>query len=300
MSTTREHAGPGGAAAQPAPPGCEPLLAPVARLEDVTPVHREIRSCLYCGNEVRAFALLSWLMLSATSLPRETYGVAIGVFRNSVGDLALPIVSATVTAHRHILEWMLESADVQQDASLLNRAKNVAYRLHEAHGEYARARALLRDLIEVSSAAGNRPRCAHFTNNLAYEFLLEGDYRSALPHFRRALQWYAGLDAKVQIANVEANLLTCEFALAPCGGWEALLPRLHKTHRRLRSAGDWRMRKTMRLLALQAEARGRHAAALGWARRALAQTRGKATGLRGIDQRFLDSLQCRRPRPAGR
>ena len=63
MYRTREHEVTRGAVSDRASAaGCEPLLSPVARLDDLAPVHREIRSCVYCGNEVRTYALLSWLL----------------------------------------------------------------------------------------------------------------------------------------------------------------------------------------------------------------------------------------------
>jgi hypothetical protein len=56
--------------------------------------------------------------------------------------------------------------------------------------------------------------------------------------------------------------------------------------------GDWRARKTLRLLARFAEHRGRPLAARGWARRAIAATQGVATQLREWDRAYLLALEA--------
>lgn len=295
MSRTRGHEAPiGGHSGQASVPGCEPLQVPVPLPEDLGPIYREIYQCVSCGNEVRTYALMSWLMRGVTSLPEEMYRLFISAFRSSVGDLARPIVSDTLITHRYILDWMIDHPDLLQNPALLHKAKNVAYRVHEACGNYQRARMELVDLINHAADANDRARCAHFTNNYGYDFLLEGDFGSALPHFRKALELYRGLNARLRMANVEANVLTCEFELSPSTEWESLLPRLRESHRIFRTTGDWRIRKTMRLLAMRAEARGRHSVAIAWARRAVARTRGMATRLNQDDKAFLHSLQNRR------
>lgn len=90
--------------------------------------------------------------------------------------------------------------------------------------------------------------------------------------------------------NVRANVLTCRFALLPPERWRTLLPELRVVNRLLRKTGDWRARKTLILLARHAEARGRRAAAIGWARKAVRAAGKVATWHRVDDERYLASL----------
>lgn len=253
----------------------------------------EISRCASGGNPVRAFALMSWLMHGCALVPARVCRTFVRVFRTTVPDLAVPVVDGTVLNHRPVLDRLLEHETVRGNALLLLEARCIACRLHEAANDFDRAKAILVDMIASAREQEDPVRVARYTNNYAYEFLLEGDYRAALLHFREAAATFRSHNLELEIANAEANVLTCEFALSPGDARESLLPGLLESHRVLKSHRDWRIRKTMRLLAMRAETHGRLPLAIAWARRALLASSGLPTRLHHHDRAYYDFLRGR-------
>jgi len=154
-------------------------LPPVADA-DLACVLDEIHQCSGYANQVRAFILMSWLMRGRTSVPAQACPLLIKVFRSAVADLPMPLVDDTVVNHRFILDRLLEHRAVRDDTRLLSNARTAAYRLCEAINDFDRAKAILVEMIASADEQEDPVREARLSNNYAYEFLLEGDYRAAL------------------------------------------------------------------------------------------------------------------------
>jgi tetratricopeptide (TPR) repeat protein len=175
--------------------------------------------------------------------------------------------------------------------AIFSRAQVLLYRWHEGRGEYAQARSVIHPMLRRAEREDDLGQAAILVNNYGYEYLLESRPVEAAPYFERALDRFTRMRHASEIANVRANLLTCQFALSAPDDRIGLFRDLADTHRALRRRRDWRARKTMRLLAQLSAKHGRPAAAAGWARRAVAASAGVPTRLREDDERYLRELE---------
>ena len=255
----------------------------------------EIIHCAGSGNQVRAIAIIVWLMRGELPVFANEWQTITRAFRHWVSDYARPVVADVVIEHSFILDKIVDLASRYDANNVVSMATGIRYRICEACGEYEHARALIGKLRNQVDKAKNRFQYAQLTNNYGYEFLLEGNFLEAKPYFIESLALFQGMDSNIEIANAQANLLTCQFALLPSQDWEALQPTLRDAQRVLHEEYDWRIRKTMRLFAVRAEARQRHSVAIAWARRAVDATRNIPTQLHQDDMTYLDSLHDKRP-----
>ena len=254
----------------------------------------EIKHCAYSGNEVRTLALMEWLLRSELPIFVDDLRTLTRAFRSVVYDCPKPVVADAVIEHRFLLDKIINLAKQYEADGVVLMATTLRYRIYEACGEYEHARTLIDKLRDQTDKEENCFQFAQLTNNYGYEFLLEDDYLEAKPYFIESLALFQSLDTNIDIANAQANLLTCQFALLPSHDWEALLPMLRKAQRVLYLENDWRIRKTMRLFAALAEARQRHTVAIAWARRAANASRHIPTQLHLDDITYLESLHGKR------
>lgn len=254
----------------------------------------EIIHCAHSGNQVRKFALMTWLLRSELPLSDSAWRTITSAFRQGLSAYPKPVVSDVAIEHVFILDEIIGLAAQHETSGILVTATTLRYRICEACGEYEHARALIGKLRDRAEKAESRLETAQMINNYGYEFLLEGNYREAEPYFVEALELFQRLDNKLEIANAQANLLTCQFALLPSHDWGALLPALRKAQHVLYMGNDWRVRKTMRLFAARAEARQRHTVAKAWARRAANASSNLPTQLHLDDITYLNSLRGKR------
>ena len=204
-----------------------------------------------------------------------------------------PVLSADATACGPVLRALVEVARRYEAGRLQCNAETLLYRWYEGRDEYEQARSIVAAMQRRAEAQGNKGLSAILTNNYGYEFLLEGNAADAEPHFMRAAAHFERMDIAIEIVNVRANILTCRLALLSPNEWEELIPEVTETNRRLLHLGDWRVRKTMHLLAEMALARGRTAAAVRWARRAVSASSNVPTRLRHDDEQYLLRLEQR-------
>jgi tetratricopeptide (TPR) repeat protein len=254
-------------------------------------VLEEINQCACSGNQIRSFALMAWLLRSDLPVPVNTCRIIIQAFQQVISSKPKPVVSNVVIEYGFILDKIINLAKQYEADDILSAAETFSYRLCEARGEYEKARTLIDNMREQANKSGDRFLFAELTNNYGYEFLLEGNYLEPQTYFIESLSLFENLNSKINIANGQANLLTCQFALSLSRNWEALLPALSEAQRVLHEYGDWRIRKTMRLFAERAQAQGRNSVAIAWARRAANASRNLATQLHRDDENYLDSLR---------
>ena len=240
---------------------------------------------------------MSWLLARQRPLSESACRSLVRVLRSAVPLVPKPILAEAAIKAGSLLHDIIARAKRLDATNLQTEAETIAYRWHEGRGEYGKARAVVAAMRERAAAADNYSQLAVLTNNYAYEFLLEGSYAAAEPHFIEALRLFESLKMKGDTTNTRVNLLTCRFALSPSHEWEAMLPELTKFHRVLRDSGDWRVRKTSRLYSERAAANGRLTAAVAWARKAVTASRDIPTQLHRDDENHLRSLQRARTQP---
>jgi hypothetical protein len=165
------------------------------------------------------------------------------------------------------------------------------YRWLEAAGGYAEAREVILELLGVARRQRRAMDEAALTNNLGYEYLMEGNWEAAQPWFEKAERRFGILGLAVEVANVASNGLICRFERLGAGAAEPLRPRIEAVLGVLEEASDWRRRKPLILLARLEAQCGHLRAAIRLAQRAVTATRGLATLHRRHDQRYLWSLR---------
>jgi tetratricopeptide (TPR) repeat protein len=242
---------------------------------------------------VRAVELTKWLLNSGLSLTENACQVFVNCLSGLIPMVPKPIIPDFVVDNQSVPARVFALAKRLDASEALIGAATVCYRLHEGRGEYAKARviiAMARDHAEKNEALLD---LAKLTNNFGYEYLLEGNYSAARPHFAESIELFQQLEDENEVANVQANLLSCDFALLPPEQWESLLPMLSQVHSILFADRDWRLRKTMRLFAMRAEAQGRMPVAMAWARRAVTAARQVKSRLYRDDELYLNGLRLR-------
>ena len=250
----------------------------------------EIGQCAYSGNQVRMFALMKWLLQSELPVSVDACRMITHAFRRVVSSDPKPVLSEVVIEYGFLLDKVIDLTTQLQADDIRSTAETIRYRMCEALGEFDKARTLIGSLRERADKEDSL-QLAQLTNNYGYEYLLEGNFSAAQPYFVESLAVFEGLNSEIEIANGQANLLTCQFALSSSRDWETLMPTLRAAHRVLLAEEDWRIRKTMRLFAARAEARGRQSVAIGWARRAVDASHRLVTQLHLDDEMYLNELR---------
>ena len=260
---------------------------------EIEAVLDEILNSVHAGSPARAIALIDWLFRSGLPLTENACLVFVDCFTRFIPDLPRPIVSSLAMDNRILLARVYALARQLDVPAILLRATTPCYRLSEARGEYARARRIIARARSLAEEQETASHLARLTCNFGFEYLLEGNYAAASPHFAESIRLFEELGDDNEVANVTANLLTCQFALLSFEHREALLPELLRVHAQLVADGDWRQRKTMRLLAQRAAAQGRLPVAIAWARRALGVARQMKSQLQHDDELYLNGLRLR-------
>jgi tetratricopeptide (TPR) repeat protein len=253
----------------------------------------EIKSSIYSDNTARALSLIRWLLRSGMPISPEACTVFIQVFSAAIPDYPCSLVNASMLEQQSLLDDVIALLEQLDCPALLIDVEILDYRLHEACGRYAEARARVRRMLDRQLEPFNRAR---LINDYGFEYQLEGNHAIARPFFADALHRFEKLEDDKEIANVRANLLTCEFRVGDDCDKLDLLPRVLETHSALHRNRDWRIRKTMLLLAARAEAQERIPVAIAWARRAVRASAGVNTRMHETDAQYLKKLRRKRNR----
>ena len=269
-------------------PGPTPPLAS----ETAHPLVEAVQRAVATGNTAGALTRARAALDRNAALPLGACAALLRALDPLLPDCPRPIIAHDPEAIEAVLLGIGERARRFQDPCLEDAVATPLFRLYEGIGRYDRARSVLAARLEAASRGRETPVSGSLINNHAYEDLLEGQYGRAAAGFARAQAAFERDGGEGETANVRANILTCRFAMLPPGRWRELLPELRCVNRLLYERRDWRTRKTLMLLARHAEARGRRAAAIGWARRAVRAAAGIATRHRVEDEAYLRSLEA--------
>jgi tetratricopeptide (TPR) repeat protein len=240
------------------------------------------------------------LLVDQRPVPLWACRYCAAVIAPLVPNVPLPLLGRGVATAGPMLEALFERVGRYPAPVLLWQVGTLLYRFQEGRGRYDRARVVIDRLLERARGEGDQRVTAVLMNNHAYEHLLAREWEAAEALFERALSLFERVGASHELPNVHANLLECRFARLAPDRWGEMVPRLTWANRALVGRGDWRARKTLRLLARLAESRGRRRAALGWARRAVTASGEAPTRLREADRAYLRSLRQDSPAAAAR
>jgi proteasome accessory factor A len=272
-------------------PSTEPSNA--SAFIETCPLIDEIEEAFESGNIAHALGKIQWLLCEELPVPVRACVKFAQFLGEMVPNIPKPSIPDAAIEYSGLPQQMIAFAERFEATELQSMAGTIAYRWHEACGEYAEARKVLAAMRHRAAKEGDRCLLAVLTNNYGYEYLLEGKHEEAIPHFAEALELFEEVRRKSDVVNARANILSCRFATMSVAEWETLLPELAETHRELHASGDWRVRKTMRLYAERAAARGRLAVAVGWASRAVDASRSMPTQLRQEDANYVTWLERR-------
>ena len=257
---------------------------------DTESILEEIANALCTENMPRAFEITRWLFGRDLPVSEKVCVVLTGMFKQLVPNYPRPVIPELVIEYRSLLEELAILAQAFGSSILINATDTLCYRFYEGCGEFARARAQIALMLDRSEKPFTT---AQLVNNYGYEYLLEGDFTRARPYFVESLHMFEQLQDENEVANVQANLLTCAFELDSDHQKESLVPALIHAHARLYEDDDWRVRKTMRILASRAESQERMLVAVAWARRGINATIDVKTHLHQDDENNLKRL-CRK------
>jgi hypothetical protein len=266
--------------------GVDAIVAPIARAISARAPREALR-------------LMRTLLAGAEPLAPSACRYCADLIGGFVPSVPVPVLRRGGATAGPVLAALFECAARHRDHSLEQRVGLLLCRVHEARARYERAGQVIERMLARAREEDNRRDIAVLTNNLGYEYLLMGQWQTAEGFFERAIAFFEDCGGQHDVINARANLLESRFARTRPECWNALLPMLRDVNRALMANGDWRVRKTLRLLARFAEHRGRRLAARGWARRALAASEGIPTQLREWDRAYLQTLEDRSP-PAER
>jgi tetratricopeptide (TPR) repeat protein len=204
-----------------------------------------------------------------------------------------PIMPFDLSLLQTLLEKVWKVALEKNHKALQKRAGAPLFRWYEHRRNYEDARGVLNRLIEVYVDEADRSDKAVATNNLAFEYYLEGRVHEAIPGFQAAAGLFEALGDAVQQANSLANAWMCRMAcgdLADAGQAECELQRLAET---LSHAGSWQVRKPLIMLARIAEHQGKLESAAALVKRAIEACAGSNTRYPEMDAGYLRQLECR-------
>jgi len=250
-----------------------------------------IASDLAAGKTRAAIDSIVRLLDSGQAVPLTACEAFVVALTDLIPQCPRPLLPKDTGDCGAALRALVSRTELHGSDAVSTRAQTLLYRWHEGRGEYAQARSIVGPMLSRAERENDARHAASLVNNYGYEYLLEGRPAEAEPYFQRALERFTRLKDVSEIANARANVLTCRFALLAPNDWKDLVPQLTETHRALRTLRDWRVRKTMRLLAELSAERGRLAAAVQWVRRAVAASEAIPTRLREDDEQYLGGLE---------
>jgi tetratricopeptide (TPR) repeat protein len=202
-----------------------------------------------------------------------------------------PIVTLSHHAWESILREYFDMGRKHRNSLLTTESGELLYRWLESAGRYAEAREVLRLLLRGSRERGDLIREALWTNNLGYEYLLEGMWYRAEPYFTRSVRLFEGLGIETEVANIEVNILTCRFETEELDKFQQLESQVKDAGHRLCRRRDWRRRKVFSLLANLEERRGNLHRAIRWARCAVYAAKDVPTQLHSEDMSYFQHLE---------
>ncbi|MBN1567175.1 MAG: hypothetical protein JXA73_04985 [Acidobacteria bacterium] len=213
------------------------------------------------------------------------------IMRGIVPQIPNPIMQFDLLPIRPLIEKIWQIALERNSKGLQKAIGDSLYRWYEHHMRHEEARSILERLIEIHIEEKNRFDEAVDTNNLAFEYLLEGRFREAIPGFEAAAKLFGEIGAAAQGANSLANCWMCRFECGDLEDMSRVEAELLQLAKVLGKAGCWQARKPLVLLARIAEQQGKIQEAIVLVKRAIEACDGSGTRYPEMDGLDLHKLE---------
>jgi hypothetical protein len=248
----------------------------------------EIRD-LFEKKSIESFSSKVSELLSGTlPISQEIYLEINDLLSELIPAYPKPILKYDIHDFGDIIEKMWKYA---QTNNLQERFGTNVYRWYEHYGHYSKARDVLQELIRIAIEKRKRLDEAMYINNLAFEYLLEKEWRKGAPLFKKAAEIFFEEKDRFNYHNARANYLTCEIESNNIEDIEAIEDEVESIKEFLNVIGDYRTRKPYILLAKIEEKKGNINKAISLVEEAISITQNTNTIYPEEDKRYLDDLK---------
>lgn len=252
---------------------------------------REIFHELNKGETQHVINIAAELGTSEAPISIKTCSMLAYVMRQIVPDFPNPVTEFDLSGLGPLMNQLWNVAINFRDDHLQRNAGSPIYRWYEHHGQYDKARNVLKRLVEIYHEKGNWLGEAVMINNLAFEFYLEGRYAEALPLFEKAVVIYRQNNETYEAANSRANYWECRFNIEGIEDLAHAEPELLKISTILGKRFGRHARKPLILLARIEEHRGNMEKAIKLIKKAISMCEDSKTRYPDLDTEYLECLK---------
>jgi tetratricopeptide (TPR) repeat protein len=202
-----------------------------------------------------------------------------------------PVMKQDLSTLKDLFEKIWRLTSERPDVIHQDKAGTLLYRFYEYHGQYEDARRVLSRLIQISKDQNDKKGEALYTNNFAFEYLLEERWEEAIPYFEEAARMFKEAEIPFEFYNARANYWICKYHLGQLDDIERMETELKEILSKFKGSGRWYERKPLILLAKIEENRGNIHKAMALVEKAIESTRDSNTRYPEIDAEYLDHLK---------
>ena len=242
----------------------------------------------YIQEAIQQAALLA---SSGSDISIGMYCEITEIMRSIVPDYTKAIIKYDLTPLQLLLEQIWRQSLEVKDKGLQKSVGTPLYRWYEHHEKYHDARMILRKLIRIYREEKSQTMEAILTNNLAFEYWLEGKKDDAVKWFKTAELIFQKDHDTFNVANSRVNYLMCKFDLNDLDDTEEIESELKELAKMLSSSGLWHERKPWILLAKLEERRGKIEEAINLVKRAIESSKDSNTWYSKQDEVYLKQLE---------
>ena len=167
------------------------------------------------------------------------------------------------------------------------------YHWYEHYEKYDKAKPILKKLLEIAKEEGDRISEAHFSNNYAYQFLLQGEWIEGVELFKQAAEIYKEEGKDFNYNNSRANYWLCITEINNEEIFSDLEVEIVSIHKALHAEDDARSRKPYYLYAKLEERKDNIDMAISYIKRAI-EISEKCNSAYAEDYRkYKEYLECK-------
>lgn len=246
---------------------------------------------LFQNKAIPAFSeKVSELLKGPQKLSKNIYFELNEYLRELIPNFPKPDLKYDIRNFSEIIEniWIFAG-----NYGLEERFGVIVYRWYEHNGNYPKAREILQNLIDIAEKNNDILKKGMYTNDFAFEYLLEQNWKEAAKKFKEAEELFRGKD-EILFYNAKANHWTCKIENNDIDNIEAIEQELKSILEKLRlSNSPWHVRKPYILLAKLEERKGNIEKAIEHVEKALSLTQTSTTLYPEEDRKYLNKLKTR-------
>ncbi len=255
---------------------------------------RKVRKASQAHDNSALLSALTVISKENMALHQPICDEIIDITEALIPNIPLPSLTYDIVSLTPLLERIWALPGTPHGYKRRRAVGDRLYRCYEHQRRYADARQILHRLIQITQERGERTGEAVYTNNFAFEYLLEKRWKDAMPLFQRAEKLFFDEGDDFQGANSQANFMTCIFSLRPACELTEHEPELRDLAHALSKDNDWRARKPLNLLSQIRESQGNIDGAIQFMQCALSASEGDNLRWSEIDQARLAELETKK------